>query len=690
MAQYYYDKFTSIKNETYDYYESVAIPGTRIAISNVDVVQMLNPLIPDNLGAGTVINPTTAYNGISIDKTGKIGMEKPIVNRDLKETVFKTLYEFTTNYGSYGHRYCYMQFTGPGAGTYKVNMFADYEEQNPGHFYTVTIYKLTPVVIKTTYSKGALVQANIAAEDGTYPADGRHTDGYWYVKKGAVGPTPPGTVTPIITSLLRPTANAKFVYLDNGWLVAAPYIKDTNTALFVSKDNGVTWEQGYMLGIGGVKDTTICAVGNSVAWIVQKDAQLLYYLYNLETHTLTVTGAILATDAISQNGAGASMFYDKSTGILHLAFSVRTSIYPSNYNIRYMNCVAAQGNAWTNAKMLTNSTELNKDNYAPSIVVKGNKIWIAYSIVQGSVFSIGILYSTNNSATFNNAYPVSASVQLATAPKLIMDSNDRFHLIYLKTTTTNGVAQLATLWSDSGTAWQEPTGNFLNDNKCTSATITYDKTNGNLWAMGFSPATSNVYAFMSKDRGLSWESSTLVNTDSQYPQLLHDPEFRLSFGRNTGSPPPYIHETSDKGVLLAGAIVKNNPPSIAVLSPSDNQTLYENDTFNISGDAYDADKDQSVTSYYQINSDSKKVLTTNISQTQIMLSKQLKFKAGKLYDGESAITGTLAEGVAHALKVWAEDSEKASSTIVERSFYVVPNRAPLLTVDEVVPSGTIN
>lgn len=33
-----------------------------------------------------------------------------------------------------------------------------------------------------SYSQGSLVQSNISAEDGTYPNNGRHTDGYWYVK----------------------------------------------------------------------------------------------------------------------------------------------------------------------------------------------------------------------------------------------------------------------------------------------------------------------------------------------------------------------------------------------------------------------------------------------------------------------------------------------------------------------------
>lgn len=47
------------------------------------------------------------------------------------------------------------------------------------------------------YSKGSLVQSNISAEDGTYPANGRHTDGYWYVKGTVVNtaPTMPGAFT---------------------------------------------------------------------------------------------------------------------------------------------------------------------------------------------------------------------------------------------------------------------------------------------------------------------------------------------------------------------------------------------------------------------------------------------------------------------------------------------------------------
>lgn len=128
----------------------------------------------------------------------------------------------------------------------------------------------------------------------------------------------------------------------------------------------------------------------------------------------------------------------------------------------------------------------------------------------------------------------------------------------------------------------------------------------------------------------------------------------------------------------------------SLTGPGDNSTLYENDTLTIGGTAYDADPDQAVTVYYQINAEQRKVLTTNLSKVQIALSKQLIFKAGKIYDGETALTDTLAAGIEHKLKVWAVDSENASSLIIERTFFVVPNRAPLLSLDAVVPAGVVD
>ncbi|MEQ6857336.1 hypothetical protein AAHH17_23290, partial [Lysinibacillus capsici] len=63
--------------------------------------------------------------------------------------------------------------------------------------------------------------------------------------------------------------------------------------------------------------------------------------------------------------------------------------------------------------------------------------------------------------------------------------------------------------------------------------------------------------------------------------------------------------------------VVNSAPTVTLSSPTANQTLYENDTLNIVGTAIDTDPNQSVTVYYQIDDNPKKVLAANLSQIQI-------------------------------------------------------------------------
>lgn len=138
-------------------------------------------------------------------------------------------------------------------------------------------------------------------------------------------------------------------------------------------------------------------------------------------------------------------------------------------------------------------------------------------------------------------------------------------------------------------------------------------------------------------------------------------------------------------------ILFNATPNVNLSAPTDATTLYENTTYTISGNATDADNGNIVNIRYSINDGTARALATGISDgnTAISFSKTLTFRNGKLFDGETAITDTLAEGTAHMLRVWATDDAGTTSTIISRSFYAVPNRAPSLTVDTPQPSGTI-
>ena len=128
-------------------------------------------------------------------------------------------------------------------------------------------------------------------------------------------------------------------------------------------------------------------------------------------------------------------------------------------------------------------------------------------------------------------------------------------------------------------------------------------------------------------------------------------------------------------------IKHNSAPNVA-LNTANNLTLYENDTFTINGTATDPDVGNVVNVKYQINSEAIRAIAVNISTGAAMpYNKQLTFKGGQLFDGATVVTSALNAGVAHSLKVWAEDDQGGKSAEQIRTFYVVPNRPPALTVD---------
>ena len=143
--------------------------------------------------------------------------------------------------------------------------------------------------------------------------------------------------------------------------------------------------------------------------------------------------------------------------------------------------------------------------------------------------------------------------------------------------------------------------------------------------------------------------------------------------------------------VLNGVVVPNSAPTLT-LNTTDNRTLYENDTILLDGQASDVNNGDIVNVKYSIDGGTARAITTAISdgKTPVVFAKQLTFKSSKLYDGEIALTPTLADGTPHILKVWAEDDKGGRSVEQLRTFYVVPNRAPLLAIDTIIPSGIIN
>lgn len=180
--------------------------------------------------------------------------------------------------------------------------------------------------------------------------------------------------------------------------------------------------------------------------------------------------------------------------------------------------------------------------------------------------------------------------------------------------------------------------------------------NGNRYRYGNYIFSKTVY-----DRGSFL--STVVAEDGTYPIN----------GRHTD------------GYWYVRGTLANSAPTIT-LATTDNRTLYENDTFGISGLATDTDNGNVVSVKYQINGGTTRAIATQISTgAEFPFNRSLTFKESKLFDGATAVTSALAEGTQHVLTVWAEDDQGGKSAEQTRTFYVVPNRPPKLTVDPITP-----
>lgn len=187
-----------------------------------------------------------------------------------------------------------------------------------------------------------------------------------------------------------------------------------------------------------------------------------------------------------------------------------------------------------------------------------------------------------------------------------------------------------------------------------------------------------------------------------------DPSGRLSIyvgGQRPGTERRYVEGNADPVRYVRPAVNINNgiqvtdnpdvggvydilfnlPPALT-LSTSSDRTLYESDTYGISGTAQDPDSGDVVMIKYKINNGTARTIASPVSTgAEFPFNRSLTFKEGKLFDGATAVTSALAEGTQHVLTVWAEDDKGGKSAEQTRTFYVVPNRPPKLTVDPITP-----
>ncbi|MED3873306.1 sialidase family protein [Lysinibacillus capsici] len=656
MAQHYYDKFTAIENKQYN----DDAPWINSSASIGPFSSYAKSYSFDRVNNKYTLGPAWGYDGGPVN-------------------IGSIVYSLS---GNFLYRHSAKEYTYDPTVTVPVNSVYKDASSN------------TSSIID--YSKGSPVESNIVAEDGTYPVNGRHTDGFWYVRGAAVGPSPLKRVT--IGSSIQGNGGRKQVRLNNGSLFAVSFM---NQGLYLhrSLDKGLNWETTDTLSVASpyiFVDAALTTDGNKIyaLFTYRASANICWVYLNIYDNTGKRTNTQILVDGNSSGYLGAvyqcSITIDPTNGYLYAAWECITTARPASKNIR-MSISTDGGLSWATPMDVTTFNAQYWNSSQPSIAVNNGTAYISFISQTGqNGFNLNLTKRTTTNQ-WTNVVLKSQSTQLVNT-SMVVDKDGAIHLIGNGTSASGEVYYFKS--TNNGTSWSTVKelveGTAVNTAYEPSISVDRNNVVFVTWYQ-VRPSSTLLRLCTRKLTNNVWSAITVLTDTAQHlqhPSLLFDPYFKLSF--NDTPPMLYGMGGSPRSVWYEGGFSTNQNPTITLISPSNSQTLYENDVINISGDAYDADKDQSVTVFYQINSEQRKVLATNVSQTQITLSKQITFKGGKLYDGEMVLTGVLAEGVAHTLKVWAVDSENGQSATIERTFYVVPNRAPLLAIDAVVPSGIIN
>ncbi|WNN74313.1 Ig-like domain-containing protein [Lysinibacillus capsici] len=623
MVKYYYDKFTAIENKQYN----DDAPWTNSSATIGPFSSYAKSYSFDRVNNKYILGPTWGYDGGPVN-------------------IGSIVYSLSGNFLS---RHSAKEATYDPTVTVPVN----------------TVYKDATKNTSTIidYSKGSLVQSNISAEDGTFPADGRHTDGYWYVK-GVVVNTAPITPRPFT----QPSGNLE-IGDSKVFSVGAASDAEGNLSKYI-------WEASLNGGAySKVGETTT----NNLTYTIPTATSLKMRVKAVDSAGLESAFRESSLYTVQPP----QYYYSKYTIVETTTYSEPPFSWKGDdYSVAFSGLYRSY---YWNSQNRTFG--LSGGQHGPNVELPAG--------TEGYTLFGSEIYRYRSQKAQNSTYSVDSSASAANATNAVGNTTySRGSLV--QSNITGGYSTYPAngrhtdgYWYVRGsrvsdtiappTPFTSPTtGKKFKPSE--AATIAFGASNAanlSLYEVDFRYNTTGAWTPLPYNNTLS--RSLTITTDKTFKTL----ELRVRAKNTSNVYSDYVYSEPFE-------IEHNVAPTVSLTGPSDNSTLYENDTLTIAGTAYDADSDQSVTVYYQVNSEQRKVLATNLSKTQITLSKQLTFKGGKLFDGEVVLTDALAEGVPHTLKVWAVDNENSQSANIERTFYVVPNRAPLLSVDAIVPSGIIN
>ncbi|MFA4135740.1 MULTISPECIES: hypothetical protein [unclassified Brevibacillus] len=463
------------------------------------------------------------------------------------------------------------------------------------------------------------------------------------------------------------------VRLSNGWLVVG--ISDTTGTsvwVYLSKNNGYTWNILTYRSLTTPSNLSLCAIGTKVYLLVTEGSNILFYAVDVQSpiSPLSFEHAKIVDGGINSIGSTTCAITPDGTK-LYWAASTKNSTFPNSFNIRTGSIPINTDGTLGTPSVVTQVTATNisgTDYKNPSVVIRSDNMpSVAWDFADSTNKLIG--FSNFNGTTWthvNNLYAPGNYAQ--SSPMAIRTPNGKLYIVWHGTDSSDSINP----WirysnSTDGTSWL-PTPKKLV--KGTNASITSDK-NGKLTITyedgGYIKRIESSNEFVSF-------SGPFVDGVGTNQATFYDQSFATDF-----SIPPTIYRTSN-AVKYRGVLNLNKRPVVTLATP-ENQTLMENATLKVSGSAVDEDAGNIVSFFFKINNGPSQAAASSISDGSkpILFDKTITYKNKRIYLGNTDLTGVdLTQNTDHILTVWAEDNKQGKSLEVTRKFRVVWNRPPVI------------
>ncbi|MEK4712227.1 sialidase family protein [Sporosarcina sp. FSL K6-5500] len=467
----------------------------------------------------------------------------------------------------------------------------------------------------------------------------------------------------------------RIVALNDGTLITATTKGNSTTSIilqfYASSNGGISWTPTGKLSIN-VREF---GFDSGQLFAMATDGIYVYILHggaNPTIRSFDRNGGLIATHAIKGGSYSAfkdfSLAVNPTTGAIHAHWGASDN---GSTRKEYYTYSTDGGITWSATERVRVNNEMVNIVSMSMVLVDGSPVFIRLD--PGDINQLST-YTRSSDGVYSRTVVSAGGDNALYSPDVAVDKNGVIHLVWVNTQTNSAGGIRYAKSTNGGLTWAvNSTRLYPANSVLIKPSIGVDSSDAVMVVFTESQTLKRITVGKSSIQDIG-----VVPVEHGKAHVLQDSYFK---GKYVKFPPSIYYAQGEDSILYFGEYSENQSPTLT-LNTINNQTLYENDTFKIDGSAVDSNVGDIVNVYYRINGGTAQAIATGISTgAAISFNEQLTFKGGKLYKGVTAITSALAEGPAHRLEVWSEDNKGGKSAVAERTFYVVPNRPPTLTVN---------